>query len=389
MEKRAADVVIAGGGIAGVSAALAAARNGAKVLLIEKQCILGGLATAGLVAIYLPLCDGMGHQISYGIAEELFHLSIREGGMVNEPKAWLHGGTLEERKKHRFEVQFNPQMMALLTEELLLEHGVEVLYDTYISGVQTENGKIASLQVENKSGKTVIKGKTFIDTTGDAQLFYLAGCSTRTHEEKNGVAAWYYHTGRDGYRLRILGECDSVLETEGGNKMALEKRRFSGLDGRENSELLCASHRATLNDIRKHRKQDETYEPVTLATMPQLRMTRCFQGAYMLKETENGKRFSDSIGMVADWRKKGMIYEIPFRCLYSETIRNLAGAGRCISVDDGMWDISRVIPACAVTGEAVGTAAAMTEDFTGIDVENLQKVLERQGQKCHFSQLGL
>ena len=73
------DVVVAGGGIAGISAALAAARNGAKVLLIEKQCILGGLATAGLVTIYLPLCDGRGNQMSYGIAEELFHLSISQG----------------------------------------------------------------------------------------------------------------------------------------------------------------------------------------------------------------------------------------------------------------------------------------------------------------------
>ena len=73
------DVVVAGGGIAGISAALAAARSGAKVLLIEKQCILGGLATAGLVTIYLPLCDGRGNQMSHGIAEELFHLSISQG----------------------------------------------------------------------------------------------------------------------------------------------------------------------------------------------------------------------------------------------------------------------------------------------------------------------
>ena len=62
-------VLVAGGGIAGISAALAAARTGAKVILVEKGCFLGGLATAGLVTIYLPLCDGMGHQVSFGIAE--------------------------------------------------------------------------------------------------------------------------------------------------------------------------------------------------------------------------------------------------------------------------------------------------------------------------------
>ena len=69
-------VIVAGGGIAGIAAALAAAREGADVLLIEREFLLGGLATLGLVTIYLPLCDGRGHQVSFGIAEELFRLSI-------------------------------------------------------------------------------------------------------------------------------------------------------------------------------------------------------------------------------------------------------------------------------------------------------------------------
>ena len=69
------DVAVCGGGIAGISAALAAAREGKKVILFEKQFMLGGLGTAGLVTIYLPLCDGYGHQVSFGIAEELLKLS--------------------------------------------------------------------------------------------------------------------------------------------------------------------------------------------------------------------------------------------------------------------------------------------------------------------------
>ena len=81
------DVTVAGGGVAGIAAALAAARNGSKVLLIEKQCMLGGLATAGLVTIYLPLCDGMGRQMSYGICEELLRLSIQLGAQNEEPTA--------------------------------------------------------------------------------------------------------------------------------------------------------------------------------------------------------------------------------------------------------------------------------------------------------------
>ena len=87
----AADVVVAGGGIAGCAAALAAARNGAAVLLIEKQTMLGGLATAGLITYYLPLCDGEGTQMSYGIAEEFLHLSVRHHPEKGIPDCWKAG----------------------------------------------------------------------------------------------------------------------------------------------------------------------------------------------------------------------------------------------------------------------------------------------------------
>ena len=94
------DVIVAGGGIAGVSAALAASRNGAKkVLLIEKQYALGGLATLGLITYYLPLCDGKGTQVSFGIAEELLRLSMKYGAQEMYPDSWLEEGKEEKRKE--------------------------------------------------------------------------------------------------------------------------------------------------------------------------------------------------------------------------------------------------------------------------------------------------
>lgn len=93
---------VAGGGIAGIAAALASSRNGAKVILIEKQCALGGLAILGLITIYLPLCDGMGKQVIYGIGEELLRLSIKYGYEDNYPNAWLDNNNIEERKKTAF-----------------------------------------------------------------------------------------------------------------------------------------------------------------------------------------------------------------------------------------------------------------------------------------------
>lgn len=383
------DVLVAGGGIAGISAALAAARGGARVLLIEKQCILGGLATSGLVTIYLPLCDGRGNQMSYGIAEELFHLSISQGVQDRCPKAWLEDGTKEEKVRHRFEVQFNPQTLALLTEELLLKQGVEILYDTRICAVHMEDGKIHALVIENKSGRSAVHAKSYVDATGDADLYWLAHGKTEEYKKKNTLAGWYYQHGRNGVKLNILGFADAPPDTERDKGETLIKRRFSGLDGRENSELLCASHKATLEDIRQNKLEDETFEPVTLSTIPQVRMTRRLCGEYTLKESDNGKTFDDTVGMIGDWRKRGMVYEIPFGCLYSGGIKNLIGAGRCVSADDGMWDIIRAIPGCAVTGQAAGTAAAMTGDFTKLETAALQEQLKAQGQRLHFAEAGL
>jgi hypothetical protein len=87
--------------------------------------------------------------------------------------------------------------------------------------------------------------------------------------------------------------------------------------------------------------------------------------------------------MISDWRKRGPVYEIPFSTLYSKGIKNLIVAGRCISVTDSMWDISRVIPACAVTGQAAGTAAALTDDVTELDIRELQETLIRAGVVLH------
>ena len=122
------DVAVCGGGFAGISAALAAAREGKSVVLFEKEYMLGGLGTAGLVTIYLPLCDGYGHQVSFGIAEELLKLSITYGAEDKYPENWLDNiGTRTEKDK-RYEVQYNAQVFAILAEKLLLEHHVDIMY---------------------------------------------------------------------------------------------------------------------------------------------------------------------------------------------------------------------------------------------------------------------
>ncbi len=380
------DVCVCGGGFAGVSAALASARQGKKTLLIEKQFILGGLGTAGLVTIYLPLCDGLGRQISFGIAEELFRLSIKYGAEGKYPENWLEGKGTKTEKDKRFEVQYNPQLCTILMEQLLIKEGVTILYGTQVTSVHKENDKIDFVITENKSGRCAYKVKSVVDATGDADICVFSDAPTNTFNQGNILASWYYFVDKEGYHLNKLGYADipdnEKTKENPGTKKLIE-RRFSGLTGEELSEMATLSHNELLKDFLKKKNADDTTLPVTMATIPQVRMTRKIVGDYVLLDTEVHKEFSDSVGMIANWRRRGPVYEVPFKSLYSSKVKNLITAGRCTSVNETMWNLMRVIPCCAVTGQAAGTAAALTDDFTTLDVKELQKILKENGVVLH------
>ena len=384
------DVLVCGGGFAGIAAALAAARLGKKVILLEKQYMLGGLGTAGLVTIYLPICDGCGRQVSFGIAEELLRLSASmwaENTHRPYPENWLTVCDPSKRTENdpRFEVQYNPQLFAILAEQLLLDAGVEILYGTYAVAVHKLGDKIDAVMIENKSGRQGISVRSVVDATGDCDIALFAQAPTATFQQGNILAAWYYSHGETGYRLNMLGFCDvpEDKKNESNQVELLIPRRFTGLDGNELSEMMQLSHASTLNSILQKRAQDPTFVPTTIATTPQIRMTRKIIGEYILDDTEVHKFFDDSIGMVSDWRTRGPVYEVPFSTLYSKKVKNLIVAGRCTSVTDRMWDIMRVIPCCAVTGQAAGTAAAITDDFGALDVRILQEILQNNGVVLH------
>lgn len=382
------EIAVCGGGFAGISAALAAARCGKKVILFEKQYILGGLGTSGLITIYLPLCDGYGHQVSFGIAEELLKLSITYGAEARYPDNWLDKQGPRTENDNRYLVQYNAQIFAILVEKLLIENGVDILYGSYVVDAKTEDKKITSLYVENKSGRTEYRINSVIDATGDCDIAEFAGAPTETFKQGNVLAAWYYYTDENGYKMKQLGASDIPEEERKGSvRKPLIPRRFTGLDGKEISEMVYLSHQTTLQDWLKRRAQNENTVISTLATIPQIRMTRKLVGEYELSHTEVHTFFEDSIGMVANWRKRGPVYEVPFRTLYCRDIKNLIVAGRSTSVNETLWDVMRVIPCCAVTGEAAGTAAAMTDDFSSLNVKELQEVLRKNGVVLHEKDL--
>ena len=380
------DVVVAGGGVAGVAAALAAARNGKRVLLLERMFALGGLATLGLITIYLPLCDGRGNQVSFGMAEELFHLSIRHGHEDLYPDTWLEPGKEAGRREQRMEVQYNGQVFAILLEQLLQEAGVEILYGVTLCGAQMQGDRIRAVITESKSGREAFGAAAFIDATGDADLCRYAGEETVLHQKGNLLAAWFYDVREGEYRLNKLGGSDVPREGR-AQAAALIEGRYGGVDTPEVSRMMMESHKRLLNRFLEGGGVSRAHGLATMATIPQLRMTRLLRGRYDWKEADVFRPMWDSVGMISDWRKRGPVFEVPFSALQGRVCRNLLAAGRCISTEDDIWDVSRVIPACVLTGEAAGTAAALTDDFWNLDTARLQKRLVEQGGRLHWEEL--
>ena len=389
------DVVVCGGGIAGVSSALASARRCAKTLLLERSFMVGGLATSGIITVYLPLCDGNGRQVSFGIVEELIRLSVKHGyepcyyySNARYNPEWFEGGNdVEKKKEKRFLIQFNANVFAILMEQLLLENGVDILYGTNLVSCEVDNDKITSVIVENKSGRSAYSAKNFIDTTGDADLCDMAGEETELFKQGNVVSGWFYYTSPKGYILRQLGACDIPDEFKTEEEKQDKGFRFLGLDAEELSRITFMSHSASLKEFLKEGGITKDHALTSISSIPQVRMTRKIVGEYSLDVNDEFKHFDDSIGMISNWRSRGPVFEVPFRTLYGRKIKNLYTAGRSISVTESMWDLSRVIPACAVTGQAVGTAAAMFEDLNSISISALQEALVEDGVKLHVTDL--
>jgi hypothetical protein len=152
--------------------------------------------------------------------------------------------------------------------------------------------------------------------------------------------------------------------------------------------MMIDSHAVIERDILERRAAGERdLLPTAIASIPQFRMTRGVVGFSDTDVDDNGKYCSDSVGVYSNWRLRGPVYELPFGSIVSRNIKNLLSAGRCISSTDDMWDIVRVIPVCAVSGEAAGIAAAMCNDHTSLNVSELQNRLRECGVKIHIDEI--
>ena len=305
----------------------------------------------------------------------------------------------------------------LSMEELLLKAGVDLWVDSLVCAVETKNSKMNAVIVENESGRGRLEAKCFIDASGSSVLARRAGVPCI--EENNFLTIWalMYACGKESemgqnlvfntitaselsppYSLWLKKELSDKVFPEAKTEQELrEAFTYRGLSGKNVSKFVADSHRLLRESIKDEyasgRGNRKSFYPVKLPLMPQFRKTYCFDGEYVLKDDQNNLHFEDSIGLLPDWRKAGPVWEVPFRTLYTRRMGGLLAAGRCTAASGDAWEITRVIPSAAMTGQAAWLAASMSIDegkeVWELDVPSLQKNLRKLGFKIHLSEIGL
>lgn len=405
-----ADVVVAGGGPAGLGAALAAVRNGVKTILVERYGCLGGLATAGLV-ITLPPLPHVGTKGYCGILQEiidrLFELGAAHQFRKGEDSAGL--------------VIFDPEAFKLVADQMVENAGVKLLLDSLVVDTVVEDNTITGIIVENKSGRQAIMGRVVVDATGDGDVAAAAGVPYEKSEKGQALPMTliYVIGGVDNDRVREYQREDPELR-KAAKKVGFTchvwglKRRgqrgptFLHMDGIAKGQVvvwggsvqadgtdvedltkaeieLGKRARTELDFLKKYIPGFENSYIATTAPYIGVRETRRIMGEYVLNEKDLEKKrvFPDAVEWYVSPTKPHDMHNIPYRCLVPKRIDNLLVAGRCYSATHGAQNRVRDIPACMAMGQAAGTAAALSVKRgvkpSQIDVRLLRKILVKQG----------
>lgn len=385
------DIAVAGGGVAGVAAAVEAARCGKKVALIEKTTQLGGLATIGLINFFVPMCNGRGVQIIKGMADEFLRLSVRYG-FDSIPEDWLNGEPGQGNTNQRLVSHYSAPIFSLAMCELLHDLGVDILYDTVVTGTEVRDGHIDSLVLFNKSGFIRCSAKMFIDATGDSDVLHYTGVPTVTggnYHTYQGFAATL-ESCRKAYESGDIGQLTHWMAGGGANLYGGGHPEgmplWDGTDGDQVSRYFVTNQLELLDKLKKTDRK--TRDITLLPIMPQFRTTRHIDGDYTLQPEDAYRHFDDSVCAICDFDRRDYLFEVPYRTMVRRGFDNIIAAGRCVSGAGYAWDVVRVIPPAILTGQAAGAAASQAIDegsaVTNIDISRLQEKLAGENVMIHF-----
>jgi ribulose 1,5-bisphosphate synthetase/thiazole synthase len=426
------DVIVVGAGVAGIAAAVGAARNGRRTLLVERDGCVGGTATTGLMVVFM----GVNLKILRGAFAELIkRLDERKGVFVAENAA------------------FDPEIFKIAAEEWLLEEKVDILYHAVFSDVLMDDTSVKGIILQLKEGRRAILSKVVIDTTGDADVAAASQVSFQVtphiqpmtsvfrmdrvetpkvikyieeHPDQffslPGQKTWY--VDRDPPVFTLGGFFDLIKKARKSGELYLphdsiwlgplprsgqyfiNTTRIQGLNGTSSIDLSKAEIEmrkqawSTAAFLKKYVPGFEYAELLDVAVRVGVRETRRIIGEYILTKDDliNGAKFDDVIAVydfpmdihgpagmeeTHDWKLIKSSYEIPYRVLVPQKIDNILVGGRCISVDTQAHGSTRAMPCCMATGEAAGAAAALACNagtrVRDVDIKELQKLLKAQG----------
>lgn len=390
LRKRTYDVIVCGGGVAGVAAAVSAARNGCSTLLIEKSNMLGGLGTLGLINLFVPMCNGRGKQIIFGLAEKWLRKSA-ELGFDTIPTEWRDGEPREYTEK-RYTQRYSPVIFAYQLTEEIVKGGVDILYDCLACDPVMDGNICSGVITESKGGTEYYGCRMLIDTTGDCDVLRRGGIPCISGENFFMFSAKMItlDSCRAAYEkgdisLAYRGICGGAVNLFGDGQPD-DVPRWSGLSAEEVTDYIVRNHLIILEKLKATDRR--TRDISTTPGMPQFRTTAHIKGDYSLSIDDAYRHFDDAICAINDFEHRDHLFEIPLRCLTRADYPNIITAGRSADGTGYGWDLIRVIPPAILTGQAAGEAAALAlkteRDIARVDIHTLQSNLERENVMIHF-----
>ena len=409
-------VVVVGGGPAGVCAALAAARNGADVIVVEQGNCLGGMATQGLVGPFMTCYDKRGEvQIIRGIFDDIVNRLVVIGGAIHPSKvqagtaltAWIVRG-------HNHCTPFDPEALKFVLDDMCAEAGVKVLYHaTFLSPVM-DGDRIVGVEVLTKAGVKRIAAKVVIDATGDGDVAFRAGVPCELGDPTRGGAiqpsTMFFRIGNlpeaivDAARqmypqdTRCFQTIIKKARADGkwhiprphlnlfrgvkSDEWFVNVSRLNGVDPTNPQSLSDAETegrrqvREILALIRDYMPGAKDVRLLSTASTLGIRESRHVLGEYRLDKDDvvSGRVPADSVCLCANsidlhggtglsttlyLTIEGNYYGVPYRCLVPQKVDGLLVAGRCVSATSVGAAAIRVMPPCMAMGQAAGTAAAL------------------------------
>jgi ribulose 1,5-bisphosphate synthetase/thiazole synthase len=371
------DVLVIGGGPAGVVAAIAAKRAGARVTLVERYGHFGGLWTGGLVLLVIGHIVKGGKQVCQGIGEEIMRrLDKLEGAIINRTAG--SNPTVDA------------EAVKYVMVEMIEEAEVKVFLHCWGVDVVIDGNTVQGVVFESKSGRQAILAKIVIDATGDGDVFAAAGASFEHRSHNVGLVSRIGNLDRVN-KEKASGQpkpkhMGSPTPVAGVNWVNMHGPEVDGLDVATLTRMEMNHRKFIWNNIQKTRKMPG-YERVYLVeTAPQLgvRITRVLDGlkTVTLADLKAGTNFPDVVGVGGSERGNHGQWQIPYGALVPLRTDNVLAAGRCICAELRMADLVRLIPNCFVTGHAAGVAGAVAvEDACrprDVDIQKVQKILRQQ-----------